>query len=131
LTELASLQTFQADVCEVASLVYEPGATKLSFFLNSGPKKVLSLSLNVKDDPQIHKKNDASNYGINLAKVIRQSSHNYFPMLHYGRQTHNNRAVFFMGSQNIMGSDYGSNISASVFGFFHCRNASDSEKTCD
>jgi hypothetical protein len=42
-------------------------------------------------------------------------------MLHYGRRTHNNRAVFYglegvimgsiMGSQNIMGSDYGSNIS--------------------
>jgi hypothetical protein len=43
-----SLQTSQADVCKVASLVYDPGATKLSFFFNSGPKKVLSLSLNVK-----------------------------------------------------------------------------------
>jgi hypothetical protein len=42
-------------------------------------------------------------------------------MLHYGRRTHNNKAVFYgfegvimgliMGSQNIMGSDYGSNIS--------------------
>jgi hypothetical protein len=56
LTELASLQTSQADVCKVASLVYEPGATKLSFFFNSGPKKVLSLSLNVKGDLQTHKK---------------------------------------------------------------------------
>jgi hypothetical protein len=46
-------------------------------------------------------------------------------MLHYGRRTHNNRAVFFngfegvirgliMGSLNIMGSDYGSNISETV-----------------
>ncbi len=43
-------------------------------------------------------------------------------MLHYGRRTHNNRAVFFyglegvimgsiMGSQNIIGSDYRGNIS--------------------
>jgi hypothetical protein len=30
--------------------------TKLSFFFNSGPEKVLSLSLNVKGDPQTHKK---------------------------------------------------------------------------
>jgi hypothetical protein len=55
--------------------------------------------------------------------IIQQSSHNYFQMLHYGRRTHNNRAVFYgfegvtmvliMGGQNIMGSDYGSNISDS------------------
>jgi hypothetical protein len=42
-------------------------------------------------------------------------------MLLAGRRTHNNRALFYgfegvfrgfiMGSQNIMGSDYGSNIS--------------------
>ncbi len=42
-------------------------------------------------------------------------------MLHYGGRTHDNRVVFYgfegvimgsiMGSQNIMGSDYGSNIS--------------------
>jgi hypothetical protein len=56
LTVHVSLQTSQADVCKVASLVYEPGTTKLSFFFNSGPKKVLSLSLNVKGDPQTHKK---------------------------------------------------------------------------
>jgi hypothetical protein len=36
------------------------------FFFNSGPKKVLSLSLNVKCDQQTHKKYDASNYCINL-----------------------------------------------------------------
>ncbi len=43
-------------------------------------------------------------------------------MLLAGRRSHNNRALFYgfegvfmgsiMGSQNIMGSDYGSNISA-------------------
>jgi hypothetical protein len=45
------------------------------FFINSGPKKVLSLSLNVKGDQQTHK-NDASNYGIDLKKKYHQSSHN-------------------------------------------------------
>jgi hypothetical protein len=55
---------------------------------------VMSLSLNVKCDQQTHKKNDNSNYGINLKKMIQQSSHDYFQMLHYGRQTHKNRAVF-------------------------------------
>jgi hypothetical protein len=39
-----------------ASLIYEPGATKLSFFFNSGPKKALSLSLDLKCDQQAHKK---------------------------------------------------------------------------
>jgi hypothetical protein len=38
------------------SLVYEPGARKLSFFFNGGPKEVLSLSLSVKCDQQTHKK---------------------------------------------------------------------------
>jgi hypothetical protein len=38
-----------------ASLVYEPGATKLSFFLEKWPKKGV-LSLNVKGDQQTHKK---------------------------------------------------------------------------
>ncbi len=39
-----------------ASLIYEPGATKLSLFFNSGPKKALSLSLDVKCDQQTHEK---------------------------------------------------------------------------
>jgi hypothetical protein len=47
-----SKQTF----VKYASLIYEPGATKLSFFFNSGPKKALSLSLDVKCDQQTHKK---------------------------------------------------------------------------
>jgi hypothetical protein len=38
-----------------ARLIYEPGATKLWFF-HSGPKKVFSLSLDVKCDQQTHKK---------------------------------------------------------------------------
>jgi predicted nucleic-acid-binding Zn-ribbon protein len=48
------------------------------FFFNSGPKKTLSLSLNLKCDQQTHKENDASNYGINLKKIIQQISHNNF-----------------------------------------------------
>ncbi len=39
-----------------ASLIYEPGATKLSFFFKSGPKKALSFSLDVECDQQTHKK---------------------------------------------------------------------------
>jgi hypothetical protein len=48
------------------------------FFFNSGHRKVLSLSLNVKCGQQTDKKNDASNYGINLKEIIQQSSHNNF-----------------------------------------------------
>jgi hypothetical protein len=53
------------------------GPPSSCFFFNSGPKKALSLSLDVKCDQQTHKK-DASNYGINLEKIIQQSSHNNF-----------------------------------------------------
>ncbi len=38
------------------SLIYEPGATKLSFFFNSGPKQAVSFSLDEKCDQQTHKK---------------------------------------------------------------------------
>jgi hypothetical protein len=54
------------------------GPPSSCFFFNSGPKKALSLSLNVKYDQQSHKKNDAPNYGINLKKIVQQSSHNNF-----------------------------------------------------
>jgi hypothetical protein len=47
------------------------------FFFNSGPKKALFLSLDVECDQQTHKKN-ASNYSINLKKIIQQSSYNNF-----------------------------------------------------
>ncbi len=57
-----------------SSLIYEPGATKLSFFFNSGPKQAFSLLLDVKCDQQTHLKNDVSNYGINLKKKAK--SHN-------------------------------------------------------
>jgi hypothetical protein len=62
---------------------------------------VFSLSLNVKGDQQTHKKNNASNYGINLKKIILQSSHHNVHMLLAGRRTHNNKA-FFMGSRGLL-----------------------------
>ncbi len=60
-----------------------------------------------------------------MASISRKSSNKVpiiiFQMLLAGRRTHNNRAFFvgsrrvftglIMGSQNIMGSDHGSNIS--------------------
>jgi hypothetical protein len=50
------------------------------FLFNSGPKKALSLSLDVKCDQQTHKENVASNYGINLKKIIQQSPITILPM---------------------------------------------------
>ncbi len=61
-----------------------------------------------------------------------------FQVLLAGRRTHNNRAFYFMGlrgflwvlimgSQNIMGLDYGSNISVFMswmIGRFECRQSS-------
>ncbi len=60
-----------------------------------------------------------------MGSISRKSSNKvpiiFFQMLLAGRRTNNNRANFYgfeevfmgliMGSQNIMGSDYGSNIS--------------------
>jgi hypothetical protein len=94
------------------------------FFFNGGPKMVLSLSLNVKCDQQTHKKNDASYYGINLIK-----SSNKVPIIIFRSYIMGDEPIiieqFFygfegvimgsiMGSQNIMGSDYGDNISVST-----------------
>jgi hypothetical protein len=64
-----------------------PGSSR--FFFNSGRKKVLSLSLNVKCDHQTHKKNDASNYGMNLKKSSNKLPIIIFQRLLAGRQTHN------------------------------------------
>jgi hypothetical protein len=68
------------------------------FFFNSGPKKALSLSLNVKCDQQTHKKMTPSI----MASISRKSSDKFpiliFQMLLAERRTHNNRA-FFMGSR--------------------------------
>jgi hypothetical protein len=73
--------------------VYELGATKLSFFFNSGPKKALSLSLAVKCDQQTHK-NDVSNYGINLKINIQHSSITILPFVLAGKFPHKSEAVF-------------------------------------
>jgi hypothetical protein len=75
-----------------ASLIYEPGATKLSFFFNSGPKKVLSLSLDVTCDQQTQK-NDVSNYGINLKKIVQHSPIKILPMFLAGKFPHKIEAV--------------------------------------
>jgi hypothetical protein len=48
------------------------------FFLNSGPKKVLSLSLNVKCDQQTHEKMMPPIMGSISEKIIQQSPHNIF-----------------------------------------------------
>jgi hypothetical protein len=91
-----------------ASLIYEPGATKLLFFFNSGTKEELSLSLDVKCDQQTHKKNDVSNYGINLKEIVQQSSITILPMFLAGEFPDKIEAFFFAGFQGFfMGSDYG------------------------
>jgi hypothetical protein len=64
------------------------------FFFNSDPKKALSLSLDVKCDQQTHKKNDVSNYGINLLKIILNSSITVRPMFLAGEFSHEIEAVF-------------------------------------
>jgi hypothetical protein len=66
-------------------------------------------------------KNDASNNGNNLKKSSIQVPIIIFHMLLAGRRTHNNIELLYgfegvfmgliMGSQNIMGSEYGRNIS--------------------
>jgi hypothetical protein len=76
--------------------------------LNSGPKKALSLSLDVKCDQQTHKKMMPPI----MASISRKSSNKVpitiFHMLLAGtRQTHKHKALFY-GFQGIfMGSDYG------------------------
>jgi hypothetical protein len=72
-------QTFLKYAC----LIHEPGATKLSFFLNSGLKKALSLSLDVKCDQQTHKKW--------CLQLWHQSEDNY------PTKSHNNSPMFLAG----------------------------------
>ncbi len=92
------------------------------------------LSLDVKCDQQTHK-NDLSNHGINLKKIIQQSPITILRIFVAGEFTQKFEADFFagfdspirsrlffcwvqggflwvwiMGSQNVMGSGYGSNI---------------------
>jgi hypothetical protein len=71
------------------------------FFFNSGPKKVLSLSPNVKGDQQTNNKMMPQI----MASISRKSSNKVrimiFQMLLAGRQTHNNRA-FLMGWRGFL-----------------------------
>jgi hypothetical protein len=91
------------------------------FFFNSGPKMVLFLSLNVKGDQQTHNKMIPPI----MASISRKSS-NKVPKIIFRCYIMGDEPIiieqfFFgfegvimgliMGSQNIMGSDYGSNIS--------------------
>ncbi len=81
-----------------ASRIYEPGATKLSFFINSDPKKAFSLSLDVKcyQQTQKKKKNDVSNHGIDLKKIIQQRPITILPMFLAGEFPHKIEAVFLL-----------------------------------
>jgi hypothetical protein len=66
------------------------------FFFNSGPKKALSLSLDVKCDQQTHKRNYViCNYGINLKKITQQSSITILPMFFAGGFPQNIEAFLF------------------------------------
>ncbi len=77
-----------------ASLIYELGATKLSFFLQQWPQKAFSLSLDVKCDQQTHQKNDVCNYGTNLKKIIQHSPITILPMFLAGEFPHKIEAFF-------------------------------------
>jgi hypothetical protein len=105
-----------------ASLVFEPGATKLSFFLQQWPQKgAFSLSLDVKCDQGTHKEMLPPI----MASIFRKSS-NIVPIIFLRCYLLGDEPIIIelfygfkggfmgliMGSQNIMGSDYGSNISA-------------------
>jgi hypothetical protein len=57
------------------------------FFFNSGPKKAFSLSVDVTWDQQTHK-NDVSNYGINLKKIIQRSPITSLPVFLAGEFPH-------------------------------------------
>jgi hypothetical protein len=80
-------------------------------FLSHWTKNVISKPI----------KNDASNYGINLKKIIQQCPITILPMLFSGKFPHKIEVfllglrvflwVRIMGSRNVMGSGYGSNIS--------------------
>jgi hypothetical protein len=69
-------------------------------------------------------KNDVSNYGINLKKIIQQSPITILPIFLAGEFSHKIEAfllvlkgflwVCIMGSQNVMGLGYESNISVTL-----------------
>jgi hypothetical protein len=66
------------------------------FFFNSGPKKGLSLSLNVKYDQQTHKKMMSPIMASISGKLSNKVPIIIFQMLLAGRRTHNNRAFLWV-----------------------------------
>jgi hypothetical protein len=76
------------------------------FFFNSGPKKVLSLPLNVKCDQETHKRMMSPIMASISGKLSNKVPIIISQMLLAGRRTHNNRA-FFMGLRGFYGFDYG------------------------
>jgi hypothetical protein len=90
------------------------GPPSSRFFFNSGPKKALSLSLNVKCDQRTHKKVMPPI----MASISRKSSNEvpkkiFFSDFTCWGRTHNNRA-FFMGSRGFYGFDY---VKSKYYGF--------------
>jgi hypothetical protein len=84
------------------------GPPSSRFFFNSGPKKALSLSLDVKCVQHTHKKMMPPN----MASISRKSSNKVpiiiFQMLLAGRRTHDNRAFFYGFKGVFMGLIMGS-----------------------
>jgi hypothetical protein len=84
-----------------ASLVYEPGPPSSRFFFNSGPKKALSLSLDVKCDQQTHKKMLPPI----MASVSRKSS-TKVPIIFFRCYLLGDKPIiielFFMGSRGFL-----------------------------
>jgi hypothetical protein len=92
-----------------ARLIYEAGATKLSFFFNSsGPKKALSLSLDVKCDQQTHiKKRCLQLWHQSQENYPTKSQNNSANMFFPGEFPHKIEA-FFAGFEGVfMGLNYG------------------------
>jgi hypothetical protein len=94
------------------------------FFFNSGSKKTPFLSLDVKCDQQTHK-NRCLQLWHQCQENYRTKSHNNSANVLAGEFPHKIEAdlllgsrgflwVWIMGSQNVMGSGYGSNISESL-----------------
>jgi hypothetical protein len=71
------------------------------FFFNCGPKKVLSLSLNVKCDQQTHKKMMPPIMASISKKASNKVPIKIFQMLLAGRRAHNNIELF-MGLRGFL-----------------------------
>jgi hypothetical protein len=82
------------------------GPPSSCFVFNSGPKKPISLSLEVKCDQQTHKKMMPPI----MASISRKSSNKVpitiFQMLLAGRRTHKNKAFLWV-RRGFLGLDHG------------------------